>query len=169
MSASIRCRQPVRRRGAILLEILIALSLITGGGMLILRVIGDAYASQARARRIEFAHDLARSKLAELEAGLISINELDGGTIDRVGSIDLTGEGFSMDQPEEVWLIEVETIRSPFEGLTEVAVKVFLEAIDSDSGSPLATARQLVRLHEGAVEEYEEDPLLRGLPQGGGR
>lgn len=163
-----RASAPRRRCGAILLEILIALSLITGGGMLILGVIGNAYSFQARARRMEFATDLARSKLAELEAGFVGIGDLDHGVIETVGSIELDGGGFSMAEASETWLVEVETIRSSFEGLTEVVVTVSLDAPDSDPGAPLATARQLIRLREVAVDEYEEDPLLRGLPQGGG-
>lgn len=165
-------RAPLRRvagRGVVLLEILIALSLITGGGMLILGVIGNAYAAQAQLRRSEFAHDLARSKLAELEAGLINISDLDGGPAVGVGSIDLAADLLSLAVPEESWLIEVETIRSPFDGLAEVSVLVFLEAPGADSALPLATAKQLVRLREQAIDEYEEDPLLRGLPEVGER
>jgi hypothetical protein len=164
MTASQRVNQV--RRGAVLLEILIALALITGGGMMILGVLGNAYGSLARARRIEFANDLARSKIAELEAGLISAMELQGGVVERVGSVDLLGGIGRADLIDETWILDVQTIQSAFQGLTEVVVHVYLDAPDVVPERPLATARQLVELREGPADEYEEDPLLRGLPAG---
>ncbi len=156
-------------RGAILLEVLIALALLTGGGMLMLDVIGNAYHGLARSRQLEFAADLARSKLAELEAGLIPLDELDGTTVERIGSIDLVSDSFSYSPHVETWLIEVETSRTAFAGVTDVAITVRLDDENDPEHAPSATARQLMRLRDAAFDEYEEDPLMRGLPEGGER
>lgn len=153
------------RRGAILFEMLVSIAVFTGAGMLTLSVVGNSYASFARAQKQRLALDLARSKLAELEADLISIGDLAADTIDTVGSLEFGGD--PLEEVSGEWRMEVDTRRTEYANLTLVSVTVYPPP-DSEFDEPAGvTLRQLVRLRDERVENFEQDDLIRGLPSDG--
>lgn len=153
------------RRGALLLEILIALSLFVTAGSIILASTTSMTASLARSRDRQIAADLAVSKMAALEAGLTTAEQLNDSVVDvslfsDEGAIDL---GAEMQQAR--WRIIVETEPSRFTPLTNVTIRI----LDARSGSvgnetELAVLHQLIRLNASAPEEFQSDPLLNGAP-----
>ena len=98
-----------RRRGAILLEVMLAIGLFAGAGAFCLGVTKSLFSALERTDRRRLAIDLARSKMAELEAGLITVQDLrdewSGGVGSRPDDVELaaTGSGPS-------WEIDAVTI-----------------------------------------------------------
>lgn len=162
----------IARRGALLLEILIALSLFVTAGSIILVSTTSMTASLARSRDRQIAADLAVSKMAALEAGLATAEQLNDSLVD----VELFSESeveFNAEMPQARWRLVVETEPSRFSPLTNVTIRV----LDARSGSvgnetELAVLHQLIRLNASAPEEFESDPLLNGAPplplEGGG-
>jgi hypothetical protein len=153
-------RRATRRGGGILLEVLVSLALFVGAATFTLGATRHAIDGIERMRRRAEAVDLARAKLAELEAGLVSLADLrdaaDG--VDRVGSLD------SREDP--VWLVDVTTGRTEFTGLTLVELTI-VEVDDPDAPAAdqvSVTLRQLMALRDGAAGAFEEDEMLRDLP-----
>lgn len=68
----------MRRRGALLLELLISLAIFSATAMLVLVALRDLQRSMERAATRQAALDEARSVLARLEAGAMNINDLRG-------------------------------------------------------------------------------------------
>lgn len=157
------------RRGAILLELLVALAMFAGAAALTLSIVGNSVTALGRLHERQLAMDVARSKMAELEAGLININDLLDGPIESIGSIDL--HDFNAGPPVSgpgSWRIEASTEITPWRGLTLAEVRVYTS---DEATTPAVTLRRLLRLREAPVEEYEEDEMLEGLPRppaGGG-
>ena len=156
-----------RRPGAMLFEVMLSLALFVGAGTLCLSVTKSLAEALQRTQLQQEAIDLARSKLAELEAGLTTIGDLRGEWSGAIGSIepddDLDGSG----RPSR-WSFEVNTTRTEFSGLSLVALTV------SENTGPLAdseafsvTLRQLMTLREIDPEMYESDELLEDLPEAG--
>ena len=172
------------RRGGVLLEVVIALGLFIGAGVFALGAMGSAASSMSRSARETIALDLARSKLAELEAGLVSMAELreQEGVLDRIGSMRFEDDEAGTLWRGREWIVIVETERTEFAGLTLVELTVReAEPFAGGGGAPAtldgwggaedeplieATVRQLMRLREGRAESYEEDDILEGLPMG---
>jgi len=151
------------RRGGILFEMLIAVAIFVGAGTLTLQIVGNGFDGLERTHRHQLAVDLARSKLAELEAGMININDLTNGVIETVGSLEMVDMSapVGLDTPQEEWLVEADTSRTEFSGLTLVELTVFFGPEDD---APSVTLRRLVRLREQSVDEYEQDELIEDLP-----
>ena len=156
-----------RRPGAMLFEVLLSLALFVGAGTLCLSVTKSLAAALQRTQRQQEAIELARSKLAELEAGLTTIGDLRGEWSGAIGSIepddDLDGFGRS-----SRWSFGVKTTRKEFRGLSLVELTV------SENTGPLAdseafsvTLRQLMTLREIDPEMYQSDELLEDLPEAG--
>lgn len=142
-----------RRRGAVLLEVLLSVALFAGSAAFCLAVTSSLFEKLHRSDRRQFVTDLARSKMAELEAGLVSIQDLRGEWSGAVGSRaadDLEARG-------RVCEIDVDTSRTEYAGLSLVELTV-------REGEIAFTLRQLVALREIDVEAYEPDDLLEGLP-----
>lgn len=153
------------RRGIVLMELLVSMAIFVGAAMLTLSVVQSSYENLFRAHQRQFAVDLARSKMAELEAGLIGVADLSNELVDQIGSIELFDALSPLSDPAaEEWLIDIQTQRTEFAGLTLVELSVFH---GDDPDTALATLRQLVQLRDALFEEYEEDELLEGLPEGG--
>ena len=146
-----------RRRGALLLELLLAVALFAGAGTLCLAASKSVFRALDRSRRESEALDLVRSKMAELEAGLINTGDLREEWSGAVGSF----EPEDLDEQPR-WSFDVQTSRTPFAGLSLVELTVFELAERPDAVS--MTLRQLVALRETDVEAYEPDELLEGLP-----
>lgn len=139
-----------RRRGDVLLEVLVALAVFVVGATLLLATARETLASLDRAQRREAATDLARSVLARLEAGVINLQDARAG---RVGDDDEAARG------DEVLSVEVRTRRSPWPGLALVEVRVRDRDAARD-GPSLCMLRQLVPLgadDASAVDGLEED------------
>lgn len=156
----------MRRRGALLLELLLSVALFTMCALVILSVATDVLSSVESARRRQEAVDVARTVLASLEAGLATVQNVD----------DLVqgerAEGGPLDEEDRRWQIDVETEPSQFPGLTVVTVIVRdLRGADPLAANttlrnPTLEAPEAFRLVElldiGEVEEeegFEVDPL----------
>lgn len=155
----------MNRRGGILLEVLFAITLFVVAALAILQATGQAARSVDRAATLQRAVDMATTRMAELEVGLISVADLrsiDDFVRPEFGAFD--------DAPAENRLrIEASTERSPHDGLTLVELKVLdAEEPAADGGARIVfTLRQLLRLREGPTEVYESDDMLEGLPDDG--
>ena len=153
----------MNRPGGILLEVLIALALFVGAALAILRAVSQADASVDRAAILQRAVDLASSRMAELQLGLISEADLLG---DAGQSRSVFG-AFEFAEAERRLRIEANMERSPYEGLTLVELRVLdSEQIALDGGArTIHTLRQLVTLRDPESETYEIDEMLEGLPR----
>ncbi len=155
---------PRRYRGAMLLEVMLAVGLFVGSASFCLAVTKSLFASLQRADRRHFAVDLARSKLAELEAGLVNVQELRGEWSGAVGS---RPEDDDLDSvPVTVWEIDITTTRSEYGGLSLIELTVREVSLETDADRDDAvsfTLRRLIALREPDPEAYETDELLDGL------
>jgi type II secretory pathway pseudopilin PulG len=70
-------------RGGILLELLLSIALFVGAAVLVLDAMGSALDGARRADLRARAMDLAQSRLAELDAGLVAIGDLGGDESER--------------------------------------------------------------------------------------
>lgn len=160
--------------GSVLLEILIALALFTGAGSVILASISNVRMGVARNRDYEIAVDIAVSKISELEAGLVTVEQLNDSQLDvrlsrgavssnnDEGSLDLVGsdemardENIAIDESDvgpKRWRLEVESEQSRFSLLSVVTIRVFdMKAGDNgdgifSEGVEIYVLQQLVKL-----------------------
>ncbi|MEE8156203.1 MAG: hypothetical protein V3T53_14715 [Phycisphaerales bacterium] len=158
-----------KRRGALLLEVLLSIALFAGASAFALGAARSVFDALDRGKRQQQAVDIARSKMAELEAGLITIRDLRSEWSGEIGSYE---SDLDFDAPRNGldWTIEVQTFPSEFGGLNLVELTV-TELTDqtSDGGGfvPMSiTLRQLMPPREAEVEAYQEDELIEGLPEG---
>lgn len=162
------------RRGALLLEILIALAIFVAAATLVLTSLRTVSTRLILSREQQQGLDLALSKLAELEAGLVTVETLDGAEFETAlaGSEDDAAQFDENDFGPKQWRLEVSSERSRFTDLSIVTVRVFNQRPfgGSDDGSDdveICALRQLVRLGGSAEgEEFERDNLVG---TGGGR
>ena len=116
-----------RRVGGLLLEALLALALLVGIGVFVLATTRQAVVATERADRRAAAVELAASRIAEIEAGLVSL--------DAVGDLfEVPDEvGFEeVDRPRWRFSVAVETAPSPVEGLVRIEVVVRSDEEDAD-------------------------------------
>ena len=164
-----RAKPPQRlRRGVMLFEIMLSVALFVGAGAFCLSVTRSLFGALDRVKREQQALDLARSKLAELEAGLIAVTDLRGTWSGAVGSHEPAPELGSANRGR-TWAIEAQTTRSEHPGLSLVELTVTEETTGlggtGTAGALSVTMRQLVALRELEPEAYEPDELLEGLPE----
>jgi len=153
----------MRRHGGILLEMMIALALFVGAALFILRATSQARMAVDRAVTQQRAVDLATTRLAELETGLITLSDLRSGFEDsrpEFGSFDST-------MPVQRLRLESRTERSAFPGLTLLKIDVLdAEQVAADGGArTVFTIRKLIRISEDDIDAYEQDELLDDLPE----
>jgi hypothetical protein len=120
----------------------ISLALLVMVGLFALGGARDGLAAAERSARRAAAVDLAASRLAEIEAGIVSL--------DAVGDLqdaDLEGglAGFEDQSPPWPFAVEVETAPSSFDGLVRVEVVVRLDDPDED---PIELARLVTLVEE---------------------
>lgn len=149
-----------------LFELLIAISIFVVTASLTLSALRNGHAGLGRAHQEQLAIDIARSRLSELESGARSLTNLRTGALERIGSIDLaeypaTGTGVRRDLSR--WHVELETERSPYQGLTLVTITVY--APDDTARARGYTLRQLIRVRDADSVEFEEDEIMEDLPQ----
>ncbi len=150
-------RSRCRRRGGLLLEVLIALALLVMVGLFALNGARDGLDAATRAARRAAAVDLAASRLAEIEAGLVSLDAI-GDLQDA--SFDDERTGFEDEPPRWPFAVEVETSPSGFEGLVRVEVVVRLDDPDDPAGGDLVELARLVTLVDdgGSLRDPEFEP-----------
>lgn len=160
------------RRGWVLLEVMLALSIFTMAALVVLSVMGQA-ARNVELARLELAGlDLARSAMARLEAGLKSADELRGPVpVWSQHETDPGATAFEDDLPEPSgWELEVETEPSAFDGLTLVSVRALRRNESTGEAGFATTLRQLVRISQRAEDTVgEQDELSEEAARGGGR
>jgi len=151
-------RRPRARRGALLLETMLSIALFVGAAAFCITSLRSLFDRIERADARQQAVDLARSKMAELEAGLINVQSLRGEWSGAVGS----RPDDEIDAGGRTWAIDATTVRTEFAGLSlvELTVTAIVDGRDGES----FTLRQLVALREADAEAYEPDDLLEGLP-----
>jgi hypothetical protein len=151
-----------------LFEVMLAVALFVGAGAFCLSVTRSLFGALDRVQREQLALDLARSKLAEVEAGLISVTDLRGTWSGAVGSHEPAAELDSA-RAARTWAIDATTTRSEHPGLSLLELTVTEETEDLGAAgvvNPISvTIRQLVALRELEPEAYEQDELLEGLPE----
>ena len=131
-----------RARGGLLLETLVAMALMVMVGLLSLGVALDATRATERADRRAAAVELAASRIAEVEAGLVDLDAV--GELDEVEFDEPTGS----DAPRWRFVVEVETSPSAFEGLVRVEV-VVREDVEEDVAT--VELARLVALIDGDI------------------
>jgi len=154
-------RPPARslrlRGGAVLLEALLSVALFVGAAGLALAAVRSAFTAMDRGQRELNAIDIARSKLAELEAGSISLADLRSRPVIEIGSREVAVGDVGETAP---YMVAIKTSPTEFPGLTLVELTVS-EAAGSDGfevveRAPLFTLRQLVRLRDADIDESRD-------------
>ena len=158
--------QGTTRRGGLLFEVLLAVALFVGAASFSLGCVKSVFSALAQTRREQEAVDLARSSMAELEAGLIGLADLRGQPVDAVGSMrGETAANVTSSTSRPRWIVDVKTRRSEFTGLSLVELTVREDTGVSDENAASFTLRQLMPLKRGDTnDEYERDDLTAGLP-----
>ena len=153
-----------RRRGAVLLETLLALAIFVAVAMITLGITGSAMDAMGRDRLHALAGDLASARFAELSAGTVSFAELrDSGTaLQTVGSVEWDRDDFAATAGGIEWQLRASSQRSSHAGLSVVVLTV--RALRGGSIVTEASVRGLLRLSEEDQDTYEDDELLDGLP-----
>jgi len=181
-----RSRSVSPLRGAILLELLIALAILVAAGGTIIGSISMVTTGLTRQRNHSIALDIAISKMAMLEAGLTTVERLNDTYVNPSAVRTETRQGDAATFDDETatlqgrWRLEVTSERSRFTGLSLVSIRVIDTKISpnskqSSSGSLQSRTTldgggvgevvywQLVRLR-GAVSDqdsdFREDSLL---------
>jgi hypothetical protein len=151
-------------RGGILLEAMIALALFVGAALTILRATSQAAAAVDKAATLQHAVDIATTRLAELETGIVSLADLQAGLDEPRPEFDV----FDANTPSERLRVEARTERSIFAGLMllELSVVDSEQAAFDGGARSIFTIRKLVRVREEEVDAYEQDDLLEDLPLG---
>lgn len=169
-------------RAALLLEALVSLAILVTISMAISAVVRDSSDRLIGVGDEAVAADLARSALAQIEAGIAAPEALNGPVPawdpgeamaelgDEIGprSSDQIELSSGATEPSG-WALEIETQPSPYDGLTLVSVT----ALREDDPSVRATLHQLVRFSEsredgvGDLDEISEQ--ARASSRSGGR
>jgi len=146
--------QPTRRarRGGILLEVVLAIALFAGAAAFALASVRSVFNTLEQARLLQEAIDLARSKMGELEAGLITLADVRGNEPQQIGSIELKGEDRDASNR---WQIDVATERTEFTGLSLVELTVTQS--EPAEHPTRFTLRQLMALRDADAPEYEAE------------
>ena len=137
-----RCR---RSRGGLLLETLLALAILIMVGLLALGVASDATTATERSDRRAAAIELAASRIAEIEAGLVDLDAVGG-----LQEIELDDESSGVDAPRWRFRVEAESSPSSFDGLVRVEVVV---RDDDENGDGTAELARLVALVDDGASE----------------
>lgn len=148
------------RRGGILFEVVLAVALFAGAAAFTLAAVRSVFTGLDQTKRQQEAVDLARSKLAELEAGLINLADLRGGTTTAAASSSDPGRVRARE-----WTFDIKTSRTRFTDLSLVELTV-RQAAPGELNPATCTLRQLMTLRETDAEPYELDELIEGLTDG---
>jgi hypothetical protein len=152
---------------------MLSVALFAGAAAFTLAAARSVSRTLERSQKQQQAVDLARTRMAELETGLITLGDLRGesaGAADSPARASRDAGNFDENSSHATlrWRTEVRTSRTEFTGLTLVELTV-IEALsreaESAGGNPTRyTLRQLIALREDEGEAWEEDELTKGLP-----
>ncbi|MBX3402081.1 MAG: hypothetical protein KF699_01585 [Phycisphaeraceae bacterium] len=177
-------RGPHRRRGALLMEMMLALAVFVGAALAILSAMGQSAASLAAAKERQRAMDLARSALSRIEAGIETAETLNG-PVPEWQDEDSTAEFEDAPPAPTGWELSIRT--TPFGGagrggaiagggLTLVEVTALRRDPGRAAPAVTVTLRQLVRLGAEAEDRVGDlDDIGRAAERarsgerGGGR
>ncbi|MEM7227870.1 MAG: hypothetical protein AAF432_03555 [Planctomycetota bacterium] len=155
-----------RYRGGLLFETLVALAIFIAASGFALRASRQAQDQVERRVRTQLALDFGLAKLAELDAGLTSLNDLRSDEVDAIGSMEFEDDPTVEPVP---FNIDIQTQRSPYGNLSVVQLTVTEREPDGGWGAeqrPVSvTVRELIALRDGEADEYEVDELLEDLPE----
>lgn len=148
------------RRGALLLEAMLALAVFAMAGLAILGAMNRSSSALEAVGDARKAADLAASAMAEIEAGISRPETLHG----QVPAWEPEGEGFADAPPApSLWELEIETEASGFPGLTKVSVRALKRAAPgSDTVVASYALTQLVRLSAEEEDSVGETDVLAG-------
>jgi len=131
-----RTRARIRRGGGILLELLLAIALFAAAAAFTTSAMRSALDGIRRAELRARAFDLAATRLAELDAGLVASGDL------------------AEERPREDGLaVKLEILPASGAGLSRARATV--RDVGADSGSALAADAPVVAVHERVVELRE--------------
>ncbi len=134
------------RRGAILLEAMIALAIFVMAALAVLAIVDRAMRTAREVRDTERASFLARSAMARIEAGVVLPQAISGPVSAESDRDDALSPG------AQGWELEISTEPSSMRGLTLVRVTA-LRRSGGIQGRVLAscTLSQFVRLSPGSL------------------
>lgn len=165
-------RQSRTRRGALLLELVLALAIFVVAGSAILMLVDRTLTGTMRLRQQERAADLARSAMARIEAGIDTPMTLNGPVPPwrDEETPDVGGGLASSAAPETGWELRIDTEPSQFRGLTRVTVTAQRRREGQEQPDASYTLHQLVRLSPQAEDRAGEEGDLseaakRGLEE----
>lgn len=121
------------RVGGVLFEVMLSLALFAGAATFTLGAVRSVFATLERSALQQEAVDVARSRIAELEAGLISLTSLRDGNA-----------GDASHEAPQRWLLDAKTSRTQYPNLTLVELTVSQNS--QDSAAVRVTLRQLIEL-----------------------
>lgn len=180
------------RRGAMLFEVMVALAILLMATMTLAAIVMQSVDAMNASRKTMQACDLARSTMAQIEAGMLDPTAINGPAIRWDESMFLMpeeaasgpGSDDSMESLAEVpvpttdltapqWFLQIDTEPTEYAGLFLVTVTASQMAPGTDIITASYTLHQVVRLGlEPEDVAGEEDELMdaarRGL-RGGGR
>lgn len=150
------------RRGAVLLEVMLALVLFAAAGSAVLGIVRQAVGTVERSRLRLDGLDLARSAMSMIESGLANAETLSGPV--SSGPLAWGAETGGLEEAPAngaEWVLEIQTEQSDHPGLTMVSIRAAFESPTDDDNFPSVTLRQLVRIAGGAEGSIgEEDDLF---------
>lgn len=128
-----------RRRGAILLEVIVSVAIFVASAVTLIGVLSQSDSIAARAREEQIAGDLCRSAMAQLSLGLSRPESLQG----PVRPMEAEGGGFEdAPPPDSGWELKIATEPGSFSGLQ----KVTIEAIRVSASGARRTVTSLCQL-----------------------
>jgi len=141
----------MRRRGAILLEMLLAVVLFAMAGLAIYGALDRAADGAISTRERLRGADLAWSAIAIIECGIARAESLDGPVTERspLWSGPTSGAGVDASSADAEWSLRIESEPGPFRNTTIISVTA--SRLEGESQRDWYTARQLVREPGGAV------------------
>lgn len=164
--------RPSRRhlRGALLLEVMLALALLVTASSLVVGVIRDSSDRIERAIDMGVAADLAHTAIAQIETNLATpetltgptpnwtlADEFDAATGPARSSDDIAIESSSPVNSE--WAYQIETQTTPFDGLTLISVSVLRD----EAARATYTLHQLTRLEAPNDDEIGDEDEMEEL------
>ena len=145
------------RRGGLLIEMIVAIALFVGAGLVVSGSMRDGVRSSIRAMDRERAHDIASSAFALVAAGVATVDEIDG-PVPAYEDPD-SNENFADLLPAPTgWTIEASTERSSFGALTLLTITAARTGVD---GAPDPTAVSATVKGLGHIARALEDAELQ--------
>lgn len=173
-----------RPRGALLMEMMLALAVFVGAALAILSAIGQSASSLAAAKERQRAMDLARSALSRIEAGIDTAETLNG-PVPEWQDEESTSEFADTPPAPTGWELSIRSTpyggagrgaAGPGGGLTLIEVTALRREPGRAAPSVAVTLRQLVRLGAEAEDRVGDlDDIgraaerARGGARGGAR